>query len=83
MHATMWGNIVAVIIAIVMAVWVYEEVKSHGGQWPWLWAIGAFVFWPAIAVLAGFKYGETALKMVGITGLFLFAALGIGFVAIQ
>jgi hypothetical protein len=64
-------NTVALIVAIVMAVWVYEEVKSHGGQRPWLWAIGAFVFWPLIATIAGYKYDETVLKMVGITGLFI------------
>ncbi len=67
----MLGNIVALIVAIVMAVWVYEEVNSQGGQRPWLWAIGAFVFWPLIATIAGFKYEQTALKMVGITGLFI------------
>ena len=67
----MMGGIVGLIVAIVMAVWVYEEVNSHGGQQPWLWAIGAFVFWPLIATIAGYKYDETALKMVGITGLFI------------
>ncbi len=64
-------NTVVLIVAIVMAVWVYEEVKSHGGQRPWLWAIGTFVFWPLIATIAGYKYDETVLKMVGITGLFI------------
>jgi hypothetical protein len=67
----MWSNIIALVVATVMAVWVYEEVNSHGEQRPWLWAIGAFVFWPLIATIAGFKYDETALKMVGITGLFI------------
>ena len=67
----MWSNIIALVVATVMAVWVYEEVNSHGEQRPWMWAIGAFVFWPLIATIAGFKYDETALKMVGITGLFI------------
>jgi hypothetical protein len=67
----MLGNIVVLIVATVMAVWVYEEVKSQGGQKPWLWAIGAFMFWPLIATIAGFKYDQTALKMVGITGMFI------------
>jgi hypothetical protein len=81
----MLSNAVVLTVAIVMAVWVYEEVNSHGGQRPWLWAIGAFVFWPLIAIIAGFKYDETALKMVGITGLFITIvgiAMATGLVAI-
>jgi len=60
-----------------MAEWVYLVVNSHGGQRPWLWAIGAFVFWPLVATIAAFKYDETALKMVAIMGLFIIV-LGIG-----
>jgi hypothetical protein len=76
-------NTVALIVAIVMAVWVYEEVNSHGGKLPWLWAIGAFVFWPLIATITGFKYDGTVLKMVGIMGLFIIVlgiAMAIGLV---
>ncbi len=65
------SNIVALIVAIVMAVWVYQVVNGHGGRLPWLWAIGAFVFWPLIATIVGFKFDETAMKVVGISGLCL------------
>jgi hypothetical protein len=65
----MLSNIVALIVAIVMAVWVYQVVNSHGGQRPWLWGIGAFVFWPLIATIAGYKYDETTMRVAGIIGL--------------
>jgi len=39
---------------------------------PWLWAAGAFVFWPLVATVAGYKYDETAIMVVGLTGLILF-----------
>jgi hypothetical protein len=65
------SGIIGLIISIVMAVWVYQVVNKHGGQRPWLWAIGAFVFWPLIATIAGFKFDETAIMVVGITGLFI------------
>ena len=63
------GGILSLIIAIVMAVWVYKVVNRHGGQLPWLWAVGAFVFWQLVATIAGYKYDETAMKVVGIIGL--------------
>ena len=46
------------------------------GRWPWLWAIGAFVFWPIVITIAGFEYDEFAMKLVGITSLSL-TVLGI------
>ncbi len=81
----MLNNIIAAIVAIGMAVWVYQVVNRHGGQLPWLWAIGAFVFWPLIATIAGYKYHETAMKVVGIIGLVFIVVgivMGIGMVAI-
>jgi hypothetical protein len=65
------SSIVALVVAIVMAVWVYKVVHRHGGPLAWLWAIGAFVFWPLAATIAGFKYDETTMKVVGIIGLCL------------
>jgi hypothetical protein len=65
------SGIIGLIISIVMAVWVYKVVNRHGGQVPWLWAAGTFVFWPLIATIAGFKFDETAIMVVGITGLFI------------
>ena len=64
------------IVAIVMAVWLYKVVTSNSGRWPWLWAIGAFVFWPIVITIAGFEYDEFAMKLVGITSLSL-TVLGI------
>ena len=78
------GGIAGLIVAIVMAVWVYKVVNRHGGQLPWLWAIGAFVFWPLATTIAGFKYDETAMKVVGIIGLCLIVVgivMAIGLVA--
>ena len=65
------SNIVSLVVAIALAVWVYKVVNRHSGQLPWLWAVGAFVFWPLVATIAGFKYDETAMKVVGIIGLCL------------
>jgi hypothetical protein len=82
--AVIMSSIVALVVAIVMAVWVYKVVNRHGGQLPWLWAIGAFVFWPLAATVAGFKYDETAMKVVGIIGLCLIVVgivMAIGLVA--
>ena len=70
------SGIVGLIIAIVMAVWIYQVVNSHSGRWPWLWAIGAFVFWPIVITIAGFEYDEFAMKVVGVSGLGL-TVLGI------
>jgi len=71
------SGIVGLIVAIAMAVWIYQVVDRHGGKLPWLWAIGALVLWPLLATIAGFKYDETAIAVVGMTGLFLIV-LGIG-----
>ncbi len=64
-------GIIVLIVTIWMAVWVYQVVNRHGGQLPWLWAIGTFVFWPLVATIAGLKYDETAIIVVGMTGLCL------------
>jgi hypothetical protein len=64
-------GIVGLIISIAMAAWTYQVVNKHGGRLPWLWAIGAFVFWPLAATLAGSRYDETAIMVVGMTGLCL------------
>lgn len=74
-------SILSLLVAIIVAVWVYKVVNRHGGQLPWLWAIGAFVFWPLAATIAGFKYDETAMKVVGIIGL-LFIVMAIGLMAL-
>jgi hypothetical protein len=79
------SGIIGLIISIVMAVWVYKVVNRHGGQMPWLWAIGALVIWPLVIAIAGFKYDEIAMKVVGITGLGLIVlgiTLSIGLVAL-
>ena len=79
----MWSNIIALVVATVMAVWVYEEVNSHGEQRPWLWAIGAFVLWPVVITIAGLKYNETAMLVTGLIGLgfvVLCVVLGVGLV---
>jgi len=67
----MKSGIIGLIISIAMAVWVYQVVNKHGGKLPWLWAIGALVFWPLVATLAGSRYDETAIMVVGLTGLIL------------
>jgi hypothetical protein len=68
----MMGGIVGIIISIVMAVWIYQVVNRHGGKLPWLWAAGAFVFWPLVATIAGYKHDEASIMVVGIIGLCLF-----------
>ncbi len=70
------SGIVGLVVAIVMAVWIYLVVKKHGGQMPWLWAAGALVFWPLVITIAGFEYDEFAMKVVGVSGLVL-TVLGI------
>jgi hypothetical protein len=62
-------GIVVLIVTIVMAVWIYQVVNRHGGKLPWLWAAGAFVFWPVVITLAGLKYEENAMQIVGLIGL--------------
>ncbi len=69
----MMSGIIGLIISIAVAVWVYQVVNKHSGKLPWLWAIGTFVFWPLVATIAGLKYDETAIAVVGMTGLFLIA----------
>ncbi len=78
--------IISLVVAIGMALWVYQVVDRHGGGLPWLWAIGAFVFWPLTATIAGFKYNETAMKVVGIIGLGFVVVgivMGVGMVAMM
>ncbi len=72
----MMGGIVWLIISIWMAVWIYQVVNKHGGKLPWLWAAGTFVFWPVVIIIAGYKYDETAIMLIGIIGLCL-SVLGI------
>jgi len=77
-------NIIALVIAVVMAVWVYQVVNRHGGRLPWLWAVGALVFWPIVATIAGFKYDEIRMTVVGVIGLLAIVVgivLSIGLVA--
>ncbi len=62
-------GIIVLIISIAMAVRIYQVVNKHGGKLPWLWAAGAFVFWPLVATIAGYKYNETAMQLVGLIGL--------------
>ena len=62
-------SIVGLVVSLAMAVWLYKVVNRHDGQLPWLWAIGAFVFWPLVITIAGFGYNETVMKVVGISGL--------------
>ena len=69
-------GIVVLIVTIVMAVWVYQVVNRHGGKLPWLWAAGTFVFWPVVIIIAGIKYDEIAMQLVGCIGLGL-TVLGI------
>ncbi len=85
-----WGNrkksimmsgIIGLIISIAMAVWVYQVANKNGGKLPWLWAIGAFVFWPPVIIIAGIKYDEIKMSVVGCIGLGLIilgSVLGIG-----
>ncbi len=63
------GGIVGIIIAIAMAVWLYQVVNRHGGRLPWLWAAGAFVFWPFLVTIAGFIYDDFIMQVVGISSL--------------
>ncbi len=67
----MMSGIIGLIISIAVAVWVYQVVNKHGGKLPWLWAIGTLVFWPPAATVAGYKYDETAIMVVGMIGLCL------------
>ncbi len=69
-------GIIVLIVTIWMAVWIYQVVNRHGGKLPWLWAAGAFVFWPVVILFAGIKYDETAMQVVGCIGLGL-TVLGI------
>jgi hypothetical protein len=62
-------GIIVLIISIAMAAWIYQVVDRYGGKLPWLWAAGAFVFWPLVATIAGYKYEETAMQLVGGIGL--------------
>ncbi len=62
-------GIIVLIVTIWMAVWIYQVVNRHGGELPWLWAIGAFVFWPVVIIIAGIKYEENAMQIVGLIGL--------------
>ncbi len=61
-------GIIGLIVAIWMAVWAYQVVNRHGGKLPWLWAAGAFVFWPVVILFAGIKYKENAMQVVGLIG---------------
>jgi hypothetical protein len=70
------SGIAGIIVALVMAVWIYLVVKKRGGQMPWLWAAGALVFWPLVITIAGFEYDDFAMKVVGVSGLGL-TVLGI------
>ena len=65
------SGIVGLVVSILMAVWLYKVVNRHDGQLPWLWAIGAFVFWPLVITVAGFGYNETVMKVVGIISMCL------------
>ena len=76
-------GIVVLIVTIVMAVWIYQVVNRHGGKLPWLWAAGAFVLWPLVITIVGFKYNETAMSVMGLIGLgfvVLCVVLGVGLV---
>jgi hypothetical protein len=74
-------GIIVLIISIAMAVRIYQVVDKHGGKQPWLWAAGAFVFWPLAAIIAGYKYNETAMQLVGVVGLGL-TVLGVASVGV-
>ncbi len=76
-------GIIGLIISIAMAVWIYQVVNKNGGKLPWLWAIGAFVLWPLVITIIGFKYNETAMLVTGLIGLgfvVLCVVLGVGLV---
>ena len=80
----MKSGIVWLIISIWMAVWIYQVVNKHGGKLPWLWAAGAFVLWPLVITIVGFKYDKTAMSVTGLIGLgfvVLVVVLGVGLVA--
>ncbi len=62
-------GIAGLIISIAVAVWIYQVVNKHGGKLPWLWAAGAFVFWPVAILFAGIKYDEITMQVVGLIGL--------------
>lgn len=70
-------GIVALLIGLAFAFWVYKVVSKSGGELPWLWAIGAFFIWPIVVTIAGFKFNDTAMKVVGIIGL-VFVAISAG-----
>ena len=72
----MKSGIVGLVISIAMAAWVYQVVNKNGGKLPWLWAAGTFVFWPVVIIIAGIKYDEIAMQLVGCIGLGL-TVLGI------
>ncbi len=76
-------GIIGIIVTVWMAVWAYQVVNRHGGKLPWLWAIGAFVLWPVVITIIGFKYNETAMLVTGLIGLgfvVLCVVLGVGLV---
>ena len=62
-------GIIVLIISIAMAVRIYQVVNKHGGKLPWLWAIGAFVFWPVVIITVGIKYDEITMQVVGLIAL--------------
>ena len=72
-------GIIVLIVTIWMAVWVYQVVNRHGGKLPWMWAAGAFVFWPVVILFAGIKYDEITMQVVGLIGLGL---IGLGFIGL-
>ena len=77
-------GIIGLIVSIWMAVWIYQVVNRHGGKLPWLWAAGAFVLWPVVIIIAGFKYDEITMSVTGLIGLgvvVLVVVLGVGLVA--
>ncbi len=65
----MMSGIAGLIISIAMAAWIYQAVNKHGGKLPWLWAAGAFVFWPVVIIIVGIKYDEITMQVVGLIAL--------------